>query len=209
VKAGVRRRARRGLWIGIPIFLAVCLPGLTNGIRNVVESIRDASTPEHTAPAPSQRPLPSLAYPAPSTVVEAQQAGAFDLPVGSGVQVTTGIDQWTVAVVDVAWLPGPCDDTFGDSGPVVVLALRYDVTGGQAVSVPPFEFRYEDSAGTQHSPSFTAGCESDPVSTVVADAGETSDAVVAFDIPDGSGGEVTYAPSQVDLASWTIPARPA
>jgi hypothetical protein len=184
---------------------------LTNVARSVTDAIRDgtARSTTNSAPAPSEQIEPSLAYPAPSPVVDGQQAGAFDLPVGTGVRVAEGANQWTLAVVDVAWLPGPCDDTFSDTGPVVVLAIRYDVAAGQVTSVPPVEFRYQDSAGTQHTASLTSGCADSAGLAVMAAAGETRDAVVGFEVPDGRGGKVTYAPSLVDVGAWTIPARSA
>lgn len=44
--------------------------------------------------------------------------------------------EWTVALVHIEWLDGPCDDTYRDNGPVVVVDLRFEVLTGELMGFP-------------------------------------------------------------------------
>jgi hypothetical protein len=202
-----QRRYRRRLFGGLiaVALLVCCAPTLVSAVRTVVGAVRGA-TATSSASGPVLAKPPTLSYPAPSAIVDQAQPSAFLLPVGTGVRVTDGANQWTVAVVDAVWLPTACEDTFNDPGPVVVVGIRFDVGAGQLTATPD-AFTYQDSNGEAHFASKVSGC-ADTVPTVQGTGGDVH-LTMAFDDPTGGGGELTYRPLLVDAGSWRIPADPS
>jgi hypothetical protein len=201
------RRTLIGALIAV-VLLVCCAPALVSAVRNVVSSIRAGSATATASQPPALAKPPTLSYPTPSAIVEQAQPSAFLLPIGTGVRVTDGANQWTATVVDAVWLATACDGAFADPGPVVVVGVRFDVGAGQLTTTPDTDFAYRDSAGQTHFPSRVSGC-ADPVPALQATAGEFRTAMMAFDDPTGGGGELVYSPSLAAAGSWRIPARPA
>jgi hypothetical protein len=209
VASSPERRYRRTLIGGlIAVVLLVCFaPALLSAVRAAVGAFR-AGTATAVASSPPLAKPPTLSYPAPSSIVAQAQPSAFLLPVGTGVGVTDGANQWTATVVDAVWLATACEGTFHDPGPVVVVGIRFDVGAGQLTATPESEFAYRDSTGVTRSPSKVSGC-ADPVPALQGAAGDLRTVMMAFDDPTGGGGELIYRPALADAGSWRIPARPA
>lgn len=133
---------------------------------------------------------------------------ASELALGTTVSAADDRGEWTVVVLDVEWRDGPCDDTYRDNGPVVVVDLRFEVLTGELMGFPGQEFRYLDSAGQSSGTASQSGCE-DLGHAFHAVAGEVVTGTIAFEADPSLVGEIIYGRYNDldDIASWEIPVQ--
>jgi hypothetical protein len=203
------RRSGNGLLIGIVAVVVLFLCGGIVAAGFAITSLRSAS-PSSSVPS---TPGPSRSWPASTPGLEAATATvtggpetSFHLPVGTAAQFTDQDGTWTVALLGVAWIDD-CADMLGEPGRVVVLDIQYEVLDGAVSIIPINDFRYVPAGGSASPPSLFAGCAEPSLSYTVISAGAVSRGKVAFSVPSGAGGELTYGQFFQPTASWAVSER--
>jgi hypothetical protein len=64
-----------------------------------------------------------------------------------------------------------------------------------------------DGGGTTRTPSLLSGCDSPPLDYTIISAGAVLTGRIAFEVPTGAGGELTYGQMLKPTASWAIAGR--
>ena len=103
-----------------------------------------------------------------------------------------------------------CEDFLGDSAPVVVFDIRYEVIEGAVSIIPLNDFAFVLADGTKARVGLLSGCAEPPLDYTIISAGEVHRGLIAIELPSGThgvGGTLTYGQFAKPTASWTVPAR--
>ena len=136
---------------------------------------------------------------------------SFDLPPGTGVRFSDQDGTWTVALLGVEWID-ECKDFLGNTVPVVVFDIRYEVIDGAVSIIPLTDFVFVPANGTTVRVGLLPTCADPPLDYTVISAGQVRRGRIAVELPsgvDGSRGELSYGQLVVPTASWTVPERAA
>ncbi len=203
-------------WIVAAAFLVPCAANAVSGIAGLMGGDEETATPSLPVPRdpPARPPTPRVTEL--SAMVDAGPDTSFGLPAGTGVRITRGESQWSVAVLAVEWLDEGCEDILGTSvGPVVVADIRLEALSDALLVTPLLEFRYADVDGRTSGVSLLSGCADMSDLMLSVPAGEIRTSRIAIEVPSGRAGELTYGEvtgieddAFEPLASWTVTANP-
>ncbi len=153
--------------------------------------------------------MPSPSLSSPVTTLDGGPATSFDLPVGTAVRFSDQDGTWTVALLGVEWID-ECEDFLGNTVPVVVFDIHYQVTEGAVSVIPLTDFMFVLANGTKARVGLISTCAEPPLDYTIISAGQVHRGRIAIELPSGSNGvsgELTYGQLVSPTASWIVPAR--
>lgn len=187
-------RSRAGLIAGI-VAAAVVLLLLT--ITGAVLLKRSVAPPEVAEPTGVTTPDESK----PGD----EGSGVKRLGIGERAELSR---HWAVYVTGVEWFDKRCVGGIDLDHPVVVFDVTFEVYAG-TVDMQPYHFDYITASGYEAPSDFFSRCDEPQLegSDVFA-AGDRVTGKIAFEVPGGEGGTLTYWSVYGANASWIVPGRP-
>jgi hypothetical protein len=173
----------------------------------VVRAIGELVDAVATGPAASapEQPTPPPTFAQAWATVPAGPQSSLGLPVGAAVAFSDADNAWTVAVVGVQRFRRECAGALAGP-PVLVVDVRVESMHGAVAVNPMLQFRYAGADGTTPLlPDRFTGCASPDLGDANLVAGGELVGRIAFVVPAGVGGSLTYGTLPEPGASWVIP----
>ncbi|MBX6749710.1 MAG: hypothetical protein IRY85_08550, partial [Micromonosporaceae bacterium] len=189
-------RSRAGLIAGIVaaavVLLLLTITGAVLLKRSVARSTPDVAEP--TGVTTPDEPKPGD-----------EGSGEKRLAIGERAELSR---HWAVYVTRVEWFDKRCIGGIDLEHPVVVFDVTFEVYAG-TVEMQPYHFDYITDSGYEAPSDFFSRCDEPQLEgSEVFTAGDRVTGKIAFEVPGGEGGTLTYWSVYGANASWIVPGRP-